>query len=163
MAYSTPTETSPSLLVRHRSRLALPAALLCVAWVLGLAAMVLQTANPVTLNRRQIEVSTMVVQAEVTRLVPGEVRIEKFLLGSGQDSPLLLIRNLNQTPAQLSQRYLLPLVPVRDAAGLVVNGLYDVTPTGLPDNQPLIYPLSDEALRQFQALQISFGRTKNAP
>ena len=163
MAHSTPTEASPPLPNRHGSKLALPAALVCVVWVLGLAAMVLQTANPLTLNRRQIEVSTMVVQAEVTRLVPGEVRVEKFLLGSGKDSQLILVRNLNQTPAQIGQRYLLPLVPVRDVTGTVANGLYDVTPTGLPENQPLIYPNSDEAMQLFETLLKPSEGQKNTP
>jgi hypothetical protein len=129
-------------------------AAICVGclWVGFLAVLTLTTANPVTLNRAQLEASTKVTLATVV----GEKTIAP--VKNGNESPAELediqVLNLPQTGARIGQSYLFPLIPAK-LLGEAAEGDFLVTPTLLPNQTPLIYPDSPETTQQLEQLRVS--------
>jgi hypothetical protein len=126
--------------------------LIASAWIAFLVVLTLISANPVTLNREQILESTLVIAGEVEDLPAGKVSVLP-------DADILMdqtivIRNLQDTPARPGERYLFPLQPVF-TRGLPERGVFQATPSRLPDRAPLIYPDGEIALRQLQAIRAS--------
>lgn len=131
---------------------------LVTLWIGFLVVLAIWYANPVTLNRRQVLDSDLVISGRVRDLAAGEVEVIKTYLGTAP-AALITVTNLNETGAQAGETYLLPLV--QTATGQSVEELaYKVTPTGLPHPQrpggglPLIYPQSSEVLQQLQELKL---------
>jgi len=118
-------------------------ALVAVWWafLMGLAWL---TANPVTLNYRQIEDSRYVVTGRVANLSDGTVEVEREWR---REEPLEVVRveDLKRSGAVEGQTYLIPLRPNGD-------GLYRVTPTPRVDAVPPIYPATDAAIGQLESI-----------
>ena len=129
---------------------------LALLWILFLLVLAIWYANPVTLNRRQVLDSDLVIEGRIRSLVSGEVEVTQTLFGT-VPAELLKVTNLSDTGAREGEIYLLPLV--HSSAGNSPDELaYQVTPTGLPhprrpgEGLPLIYPQSAEILQQLRGL-----------
>lgn len=129
------------------------AASLTAVWLLALAGLAIFTANPVTLNRHQIELAELVVSGRVVDLGSGEVAVERTWKGAAP-ADQLQVGNLADTPAAAGGVYILPLTAAE--GGLVVTparrrrderAARQPLDTGGP---PLIYPATPEALEQLQ-------------
>lgn len=136
-------DTASSHTVSHVWRRFVLAASLTGLWVLGLGVLSFLTANPVTLNRDQILEATDVVTAVVDDAVLGRVRVEKSWKDKVADKELTL-SNLAETKSAARQRLLIPVTFSRP------NWL--VTPSKLPREPPLVYPVGEEAERQLRQL-----------
>jgi hypothetical protein len=129
---------------RKRSVL-VAAAMLAGFWILGLAALALFSANPVTINQKQIRQSDFLVTAtrdsdEVSTLTVTKEWIQGEQLGT------ITVTNLGDTKIAVGQEFLVPLQQA-------VKGRFQVTPTGsLLNEVPLVYPATAEAKSQLQAL-----------
>lgn len=115
---------------------------LATAWILTLLFLAWTTANPVTLNRKQIERSHFVVTA--TR----ESKDSSMLIVSkewkhGRELGTISVINLKETGMPVGREFLVPLeaVSLRDDD----TPQYAVTKTTLPNEAPLIYPATPEA------------------
>ena len=128
------------------------AGLLCAAWVLSLALLVFRTANPLTLNTAQVKFSSWIVEAGVRQLHPGKVEVVTSFRGSFEAGAELTILNLDRVPVEVGKHYLLPLVPGVDANNRIIENAYLITPTGLPEQQPLVYPMTEEVRAKLQDL-----------
>jgi hypothetical protein len=113
-------------------------------WVAALAVLALTTANPVVLNWAQLRAARYIVTARVIDVATGRCEVQQQWT-AGERLTTITVRNLAETGAEGGQVYLLPLVP---AAG----GEFDVAPTPLPKNRPLVYPATPEAIRQLREL-----------
>lgn len=112
-------------------------------WVLGLGVLSFLTANPITLNRDQIVEATDVLTAVIDDAKDGHVRVEKSWKGKVFDERLSL-SNLDETNPAANQRLLIPVTFARP------NWL--VTPSKLPREPPLVYPVTEESERQLRHL-----------
>lgn len=119
------------------------AASLVGLWVIGLGTLSLLTANPVTLNRDQILGSTDVLTAVVEDARTGQIRVEKSWKNTVRDEQLTLL-NLRETRPASRQRLLIPVTLGRQG--------WQVTPSKLPHEPPLIYPVTEESERQLRHL-----------
>lgn len=141
--------SSPSPQSFSNRRMLLIAGGLATAWILGLLILAVTTANPVTLNRKQIERSPFVVTA--TR----EAADSSILLVSkewkhGRELGKISVINLHETGMPVGREFLVPL-----EFGLTNEGespQYAVTPTTLPNEAPLIYPATPEAQSALEEL-----------
>jgi hypothetical protein len=116
---------------------------LALLWWLGLVLLALLTANPVTINREQVLKADAIVEAAVTNLAKGEIRIQRVQNDRGTlDVPTLRLPNLAETKAEPGATYLIPLS--RTGIG------YEVTRTSLPGQLPLVYPATPETAEQLQ-------------
>ena len=121
-------------------------------WLTGLAVLAWQTANPVTLNREQIRRSRWVVVGTLdtkTKLL----KIEKEWQSNERfKKPGVSITNLDATRLRPGQRYIVPLQrDSRDTYSAPTG--WEVTPTLLPNKEPLVYPATDDALAQLKRIQ----------
>lgn len=124
---------------RTASRLALLMLLIAAIWYAALITLAVRTANPPTLNARQVIASNIVVVGTVD--ADGTVRVTKSYLGIEPKGPIKLIAD-NPLPAG---ELILPLL--RDGP------LFRVTPTGLPGRSDrLVYPAQPETLAQLEAI-----------
>lgn len=119
------------------------AASLVVLWVIGLGVLSILTANPVTLNRDQILESDDVITALVEDAKGGHVRVEKSWKSDVSEEQLTLT-NLGEAKAGSRERLLIPVSRSRRG--------WQVTPTKLPNEPPLVYPDSEESERQLRQL-----------
>lgn len=126
---------------------ALMKAIVAIAGIWGavLLSLVIFSANPVTLNRRQIERSDAVVTARVTDADEGTVSIErvwfaKAALNIKRDDSLT-VKRLQQSRARNGRSYLIPLQRDGERA-------FRVTPARDQDEKPPIYPASESAIQQ---------------
>ncbi len=113
-----------------------------IVWWIVLLAMAIFTANPITLNRDQIQRADFVVTGTVDETQPHTLIVErewKKKAGLKQ----VAVENLDETGARPGRTYLVPLS--KD-----VNGRYFVTET--KDERLLIYPAEDEAVKQLEAI-----------
>lgn len=129
--------------VPHVRRWFVLAASLAGVWVIGLGMLSFLTANPVTLNRDQILEATNVLTAVVEDVELGRVRVEKSWKNAIQDEQLTL-PNLGETKPVARQRLLIPVT--------FSNHKWQVTPSKLPHELPLVYPASEESERQLRHL-----------
>ncbi|TXT30185.1 MAG: hypothetical protein FD138_2321 [Planctomycetota bacterium] len=112
-------------------------------WIVGVGALSLLTANPVTLNRDQILESTDVVTAVVKDANHGDVRVEKSWKDVVQEDELEL-SNLRETSPSVGARLLIPVSSSRKG--------WRVTLSKLPGEPPLVYPVTEESERQLRQL-----------
>lgn len=155
------TAPAPVAAPRRRTAIFWMALLIALGWLATLAWLTWTTANPVTLNRQQIFRSDYVLAAKVLQLKPGRVQRvsdpDLWLL----DAPAeLTVAELSAAGAQVGQVYLIPLSRTPD-------GRWEVTPTRLPNGQPLIYLATPESQAQLQALRAEqrpqFGAAPSVP
>ena len=114
------------------------ASLLALAWYLCLASLAVFTANPVTLNARQILDSRWIVLATIDD--DGVVHERKSIRGLLPDGPI----KLTDPCRYPNQEVILALV--REF------GDFRVTPTHLPKGDRLIYPATQTALQQLDEI-----------
>lgn len=126
-----------------RRRFVLAAAVV-LGWWAVLVGMVAFTANPVTLNRRQVALSDAVVKVEVLDVDSGRVNVLETWKRRNVPAELA-IPNLAAGGAKTGGTY---LVPVRIAP----DGGCRITRVLVGDEAPLIYPASDESVEQLELL-----------
>ncbi|HUG93132.1 MAG TPA: hypothetical protein VML55_19985 [Planctomycetaceae bacterium] len=132
------------------------AAAVTAVWLLALAGLALFTANPVTLNRYQIETSPIVIAGHVLDGRSGEVAVERVWRGQVPDR--VRVANLADTPAARGRTYLMPLLPTAENRFVVTaTGRPSVRKDGdevprPPDGPPLIYRATPEAIEQLQQI-----------
>lgn len=113
-------------------------------WLLVLGGLALFTANPITLNVEQIRTSEYVVTGRLAGDERSVLIVERQ--SQGGETPLeLRVGNLSQTAIRPGRSYLVPLSRTR-------SGALEVTETDLPDNPPLVYPATEEAIAQLTAI-----------
>lgn len=110
-------------------------------WMIGLGVLSFLTANPVTLNRDQVLESTDVLTAVVEDVQSGQVHVEKSWKDAVQDEQLAL-SNLREAKPSVRQRLLIPVTRMRRG--------WQVTPSKLPGEPPLVYPITEESERQLR-------------
>lgn len=124
---------------RFRWRFLMAVALTAVWWA-ALIALVVFTANPVTLNRRQLRSATQIVTAEVVDAAEGKVKVLKNWSGSDETGELH-VEGLQELGVRDGKTYILPLT-------LTARGGWQVTPApDSPDRHP-VYPATDAAVEQ---------------
>ena len=135
------------------ARLAI-AAIVTAVWLLALAGLAIFTANPITLNRHQIETAELVVTGRVVDRDTGEVAVERTWKGTAP-ADQFRVRNLAETPAAAGDVYILPLTTAR--GGLVVTPARRRSADREAGRRPpdaggpsLIYPATPDALQQLQ-------------
>ena len=144
LAENGPAAGSPSRTISRRAFLI--AATLGALWIAALAALAVFTANPITLNREQIMTSDAVVTARVLDPAAGTVAVEKVWKSRTElTAERLALDNLDKGRIRAGALYLVPLSRVR-------ADRYEVTRTQLPNQQPLVYPATDDAVRQLEAI-----------
>jgi hypothetical protein len=116
------------------------AGLLASGWILGLVILAVVSANPVTMNARQIQRSQFLVtgsrpDAKSSKLITTREWIHAAELGE------ITVTNLDQSQMPAGRDFLVPL----ERLG---KGRYQITPTSLPNEAPLIYPATPEAESQ---------------
>jgi hypothetical protein len=115
-----------------------------LAWIVGLVLLAAFSANPVTLNQKQIRVSDFVVTAQRSPDDSTELIVVKEWL-RGEDLGTIRVTNLDKTNLTTDQEFLVPLQRL-------TNGRIQITPTPLPNNPPLVYPATPEAEAELQKL-----------
>ena len=145
-AASSPGSSDPGLnsAVATRSRRLLIAAIsIAAVWGTALAGL-LFTPKPVTLNRAQIRRAEFVVTGTISDPQQGTVVVEKEWK-HGEKLEHMTNVNLNRTGARRDSTYLIPLSKTSGKQ-------FQVTPTPLPTQAPLIYPATPEAIAQLEKL-----------
>ena len=112
-------------------------------WVIGLGVLSFQTANPITLNRDQILEATDVLTAVVVDVRTGQIRVEHSWKNTFREKQLAL-NNLHETKPAPNQRLLIPVTSLRQR--------WQVTPSKLPREPSLVYPVTEESERQLRHL-----------
>jgi hypothetical protein len=125
---------------RHYRRRFFLAAVVVAAWWAVLIALVIFTANPVTLNRRQLRSSSQIVTAEIVDAADGRVKVVKDWSGSGVTGELH-VDGLRESGVRDEETYILPL-------SLTARGGWQVTPAPEAPDRRLVYPATDDALQQ---------------
>ena len=115
-----------------------------LVWFAGLTGLAILTANPVTLNVRQIVEARYVVSAVLSTHRNGAVDVTKEWK-RGAQLRSVQIENLNDTRFDPGVTYLVPLSPFGD-------GRYQVTPTPPPDGRPLVYPATAETVERLERI-----------
>lgn len=131
-----------------RMRFALAAAFAGM-WLIGLSVFSILTANPVTLNREQVLSAADVLTVIVEDANAGTVRVEK----SWQEvvsEPQLTLPNLPATRPATGDRLLIPVSRTR--------GGWRVTLSKLPNEPPLVYPVTPDSETQLKQL-LKAGRS----
>ncbi|WP_437187348.1 hypothetical protein SH668x_000739 [Planctomicrobium sp. SH668] len=129
---------------------------IAAGWILALAVLTWFTSNPVTLNFHQIIDSKYVVVGKVieekhdgvSRLLVEPVDGARWTIESREP---IVVRNLKETRVVVGETYLFPLSQVEDP-GIPMHGNYYVTPSLLPNGEPLVYPASEESLKQLDEI-----------
>jgi hypothetical protein len=128
---------------RHRIILFVAFALAAV-WILGLIVLALISANPVTLNLRQIQHSDYVVSAVRPKSDSTTVTVQKEWK-RGQELGEITVTNLADVRMPANQEFLVPLQRLGGTR-------YRITPTTLPNEAPLIYRATQQAEAQLSEL-----------
>jgi hypothetical protein len=130
---------TPTAANRRRAALAL----IAVAWCAALAWLALATANPVTLNRRQILEADVVITARIEDRAAGKCRVVQHWKGTPVPDELV-VSGLKETAVHGDGEWILPLQKVR--------GGYEVLASALPSRARLVYPATDEAMEQLRGM-----------
>jgi hypothetical protein len=117
---------------------------LAAAWVLTLFSLAWWTANPVTLNYRQIADSEFVVSGTVVDVQAGRVDVDREWK-RGEALQDVVVENLSGSGAAAGERYLIPLARGRGDG-------FEITETLIEDGKPLIYPATQEATSQLETI-----------
>ena len=102
------------------------------------------TPKPITLNRVQIRQAEFVVTGTISDPQQGTVVVEKEWK-HGEKREHMTIVNLNRTGGKRDSTYLIPLSKTSGKQ-------FQVTPTPLPNQAPLIYPATPEAIALLEKL-----------
>lgn len=141
---SAPDPTSPQKPVARSRRPLIAAFVIAGVWISALLVLALTTANPVTLNRKQIRKSDYVVTAK--RTGPGAQTLEVLKEWKhGESLGTVTIANLERVEMPADREFLVPL-------NSVGSGRYLITETTLPNRAPLIYPATEEAKSQLVSI-----------
>jgi hypothetical protein len=117
---------------------------IAAAWLAAIVTLAVTTANPITLNRVQIEDSDLVVTARILPGKPTTAQVEReWKIGAKLET--ITVENIGKTPARPGKLYLIPL-------SRRMGDVYIVTPTRLPGKSPLVYPAVPDATRQLEAI-----------
>jgi hypothetical protein len=114
------------------------------AWILGLGILALVSANPVTINQKQIRESDLIVTASRKAQESSTLVVTREWVHD-EDLGTITVVNLEDAKMPMGQEF---LVPIQRLA----KGRFQVTPTSLPDKAPLVYPATPEAESQLQSL-----------
>lgn len=117
--------------------------LIAVVWCGALAGLVLTSANPLTLNRRQILDAAAVVTVQIVDRPAGECRVTRQWTGAPLPEQIN-VQQLSETAATAEGQWILPL----DVRG----GRLQVLPSLLPSGARLVYPATPDAVRQLEAI-----------
>jgi len=114
-----------------------------VVWLLILAGLSLWTANPVTVNRKQLLLADAVIVAEIVEPT-GKIKVSSVLKGRADgdlqpDSSLSVRRAGDHWTAGESR-----VLPLRRDA----DGNWTIAPAPLPDTVHLDYPANEDVLEQ---------------
>lgn len=157
-AQSSPAEVPPGSYTGLHLWFALALAGVVLWWAL-LIWMAVTTANPVTLNFRQIAQSRYVVTAVVVDLDEGRLRVERnwrYATEADAEGEITVV-NLAETGAREGETYLVPLTP--KAVGYAVTAI--VAPKmdegEKPREYPRVYPATDEAVAQLESILLRFA------
>lgn len=142
-AASQPDDAPPSSARGARRGLWI-AVVIAALWLLALGGLALFTANPITLNVEQIRASEYVVSGRLSRNERDVIFVERQWKG-GETAAEFRVANLSQTALEPGRSYLVPLSRAR-------SGALEVTETDLPENPPLVYPATEEAIAQLTAI-----------
>lgn len=113
--------------------------LVAALWYVALVTLAVRTANPPTLNARQVLTSNIIVIGTVSD--DGTVKVSESFLALLPQAPIKLVRDADFPKGES----ILPLT--RD------GDLFRITPTGLPGKADrLTYPLTPETRRQLEQL-----------
>ena len=138
---AAPAPAAPSGIdVTRNKRRLVAMVLVAVMWWVLLGTLAFLTANPVTLNRGQIQHAPVLITGVVEDLAAGKVRVEKHWRGADR-AETVTIENLRAAGARGGDAYLFPLEPTS-------QGRFRVVPSPLPNHQPLIYPAGAETAQQ---------------
>lgn len=140
-AGQAPAAPEPRLLSK---RVWLGVLAVALTWWLFLLVTAWLTANPVTLNRRQIAEADYVVTGKVANLAQGTVDVTREWKYAAQLTNAT-VENLKQTKAEEERTYLIPL-------SMSGKDLYDVADTPIEGAPPAIYPVTAEAIAQLEAI-----------
>lgn len=121
------------------------AAIVTAAWMSSLAWLVIATANPVTLNRRQVRDAFVTVRAEVQDVDRGTCLVFESWPARRHPGESVRVLNLREAHARAGETYLLPLIPEP-------SGDWRVHPAPLSNAPPLIYPVTPDAVHQIEEL-----------
>jgi hypothetical protein len=111
-----------------------------IAWIVFLTILAATTANPVTLNRVQIEEASTVMRGRVLDVAKGTVELDPSWKRNGVESAVTTtVTNLQAAEAKSGGDYLIP-VTRRGSDEL------SVTATRTSGNRPLIYPATPEVI-----------------
>lgn len=136
-------------------RLLLAAAALLVLWVVSLALLAFATANPVTLNREQILHSPFLVTATVISRKDGLVKVSReWKHGAGLPKETVRLENLEEAGVREGVEYVIPVTKK-------IDGRLFVTETRLPNGRPLVYPATNDAVEEIEALLAETARKKS--
>lgn len=117
-------------------------------WWLILVTVAAFTANPVTLNRRQILQADLVVSGQVEDVEQGTVGVQKQWL-RGEQLKSIRVIDLNSTGIEAGGTWLLPLSERNDGTYEITRGRSENLP--VPD-PPYIYPESSAATSQLEQI-----------
>lgn len=123
-------------------------------WTAALAFLALGTANPVTLNRQQIEDAGFVVTARILDANAGTIQVTReWKQATGETRTGLSLDNLRRTEARTGRDYLIPITRIGGSR-------YIVTESRLSNARPLIYPATPEATAALESLLEAFREQK---
>jgi hypothetical protein len=131
------------------------AAIVTAVWLLALMGLAAGTANPVTVNRHQIEIADLVVTGRVLDRDRGDVMVERTWKGNAP-AEQLRVANLAQTLAEPQGVYILPLSPEDGNEFVVTPARRRRDALELDDLGPdiggplLVYPATAEAVEQLE-------------
>ncbi len=158
-------QESPELVTRQK-RLAILAAGLFLAWIGWLAYLAITAARPVVLSRPQFLVSDLdvIAQVEETKTGPNQKATVKEVYWPLRDRPIsvdqtILVTNLEAcTGWQGPGRYILALHHGTEGNEVVAPGKSPGFPPASPEfgqtvARPRIYPVTDETIRQLEAIE----------
>ena len=148
-AATTVSQNSPSPRAPLRSRVLTAALAIAIVWILGLITLAVLTANPVTLNRMQIERSDYVVTATRKRADSAKIEVSREWK-HGADLGEITVTNLDEARMPVDREFLVPLKKL-------ASGRYLITPTTLPNDAPLTYPATEEAMEQLVTILKQIG------
>jgi hypothetical protein len=120
------------------------AATVTAVWLMALGGLALFTANPVTLNRRQIELADAVITGRVLNKGHRDVAVER--VWKGGDLPEgLRVENLDEAPVEVGHVYVIPLTRNRERYAVAATRR-----TPAPEGSRLVYPATPTALEQLR-------------
>lgn len=134
---TAPAQDSPAA---RRRRMAV---LIALAWCAALACLVLTSANPVTLNRRQILDAAAVVTVQISDRQSGVCQVTRQWSGAPLPGQIT-VQQLNETSATADGEWILPLEARNDQL--------KVLPSLLPSGARLVYPATPDAVRQLETI-----------